>query len=648
MAVTAEQSVSRPPANWLRRARERFSIWAQVFGAVPFLLALATYFAAYQVMAPGTTGDEPHYLLVAQSIAFDGDVELTNDYASRERTLRVVNVFPLDPNLHAAEYKESAGLRPLHGVGLSALVAPGVAFGGLGGARLVMVLIAALLAHQIYRLLADLAFRWPYRVLAWSAVAFCMPILPFSSQIYPELPGALLAVIVLRILVRGGPSTAALALASAASAALVWLHVRYLPISFALLLGVAYVATSSHSAGVGARSSSLVDRARWAGSDLRRRVRVAAAQPRTVALPVLVPYAAVFGAFLLAFLHWYGSADPRTPYYAYSTTTIGSGGWKALYDYVLHDIFDPMAGWIPFAPVHWVGLAALACVVVWFGWPALACLAVAAGYELVLASAAPAGGWGLPARYLIIVIPLIAVPIAVAIQQIRAARVVFLPLLAGSLVFAVAAVRDHLDLYPVGERQRIVGLRSIAPAFPVTLPPEPPKTFTLAPGQVRPQAGRVERGQVVAREGRDRPGFLLYGPYSGLKSGAYEATFMLAATGARSNEAVATIEVVGRSETVLAREVVTADRLGPVSREVGLSFATPGELPIETRVYYHGSGTLRAGSVEVGPIENASQPAHLRDWPLALLWVGGTILVGWLFVDVMRRRAPSARGRREA
>src|SRR5688572_3133765 len=62
----------------------------------PFLVALAILGAAFAVMRPDTTGDEPHYLLAAQSLAFDGDLDVTNDYASRERTLRVVNQFPLE------------------------------------------------------------------------------------------------------------------------------------------------------------------------------------------------------------------------------------------------------------------------------------------------------------------------------------------------------------------------------------------------------------------------------------------------------------------------------------------------------------------------------------------------------------------------
>ena len=61
------------------------------------MLALAAYTAAFLVMRPGATGDEPHYLLAAQSMAFDGDLNLLNDYSSHERTLRAFESFPLSP-----------------------------------------------------------------------------------------------------------------------------------------------------------------------------------------------------------------------------------------------------------------------------------------------------------------------------------------------------------------------------------------------------------------------------------------------------------------------------------------------------------------------------------------------------------------------
>jgi len=638
MATSIERDLALGSGTRADGLRERITLWGLITWLAPFALALLVYLVAYNVMNPSSSGDEPHYMLVAESIAFDGDLNLTNDYASKERTLRVVNVWPLGHVPHAAEYTGSGQLRPLHGVGLSVLLAPAVGVGGLTGARLMMVLIAALLAHQLYRLLAELGFRRLYRIGAWVATVFCLPIVAFSSQVYPELPGALIVLVVLRIMIRGPSSPWVLALASTASAALVWLHVRYFPISVALLVGLAYVATSVDPPAARATTRRL----RAFGTDLRRRARTATRRWRSVALPVFGPYAAVVAVFLLAFWYWYGSPDPRTPYYAYSTTNVGSGGWKFLYNYGLHDLFNPLAGWIPFVPVHWLGLAALGCVVVWFGWPAMACIAVAAGYEVILASAGPAGGWGLPARYLIIVIPLIAVPLALVIQQIRLARIVFVPLLAGSLFFAVAAVHNYLGLYPVGERQAIVGLRSIATAFPVTLPPQPARYLTVAPGQAKSQTGKVRGGRVVARSGRDRGGFVLYGTYGTLKSGAYRVRFSLASP---TPGIVGLAEVIGQPETVLAREVVRGQELDRRRlTDVTLSFATPGDILIEPRIYYYGRGTLSAGPIQVEPLDAPTgPPGHFKDWPLAFLWVGGTVLVGALFVQVMtlgRRARP--------
>jgi hypothetical protein len=632
MATSVDQELAVGSGVPARRERSRLTIWDLAAGLLPFAVALLAYLVVFEVMDPNTTGDEPHYLLTAESIAFDGDVDLTNDYASRQRTLRVVNVYPLDPSPHAADYTGSGQLRPLHGVGLSALLAPGVALGGLTGARLVMILIAALLAHQLYRLLSELGFRTPYRIAAWIATVFCLPILAFSSQVYPELPGALLVLVAIRVMIRGAPTPAQLALGSAAAAALFWLHVRYFPISFALLLGLAYVATAGGR--VGGRG------VRAAVADLGRSARLARARWRTTALPVFVPYLLILGAFFAAFQYWYGSPDPRTPYYAYSSTNIGTGGWKFLYDYGLHDLFNPLAGWIPFVPVHWLGLAALGCVVVWFGWPAVACIAVATGYEVILASAGPVGGWGLPARYLIIAIPLIAVPLALVIQQIRLARIVFVPLLAGSLIFAVAAVRDYLGLYPVGERQTIVGLRSIATAFPVTRPPQPATTLGVIPGQAKSQTGKLEGDRVVAQAGRDKRGFILYGTYGTLKSGTYRTRFALAAN---APGPVALVEVIGQGTNVLAREIVRGQELQPRGlTDVEVAFATPGDILVEPRVYYYGRGTLSAGRIQAEALAAPTGPAgHFKDWPLAFVWVAGTILVGALLVQVMRLSPPS-------
>ena len=737
----------------------------------PFLVAFAVYVSAFYWMDPNASGDEPHYLLVAESIAYDGDVELANDYASRDRTLRVVGFFPLGSYLHAGDYTDSGQLRPTHGVGLSALLAPAVAAGGVTGARFLMLLIAALLAYQLYRLLDDLGFRRRYRILGWAAAVFCLPVVAFSSQIYPEFPGALLIVIALRIMVRGARSPALLALGSTAGAALVWLHVRYFPLAAGVFFGLAFAASFQARADLEAAKKRGRLGKLWAQATtgIRQVAATLRTRWRSVTLPLVVPYMVSLGLLAVAFQHWYGSPAPNAPYSFFYENSFGSGGWDFLYEYGLSDLLQPTHGWIPYVPVHWVGLAALGCLLIRFGWAAAGGLAAAGGYALALASAALPIGWGMPARYLIIVIPFIAIPIALAIQGVFAARIIFVPLFAASLVFAAAAMKDPLWLYPISEKPRIFGIHSAASVFPstrdlgfptkfvvapgeygpqtgtvrngrviasnpqdgpgyliygpnsvlkggsyraiftlsatqarpseqvvsidviggppdrtfagrtltagelrnarstpITLPfttpggyftqtrvffhgrgtvtagpvrvePDQTTSFVLSPGgEIRPPTGTVRNGRVIASSGRDEPGFVLYGPYSGLKSGRYRATFSLAATQADPSEEVATLDVVGHQPTrVFAQRVVTAGELRRRGTPVTLTFSTRGG-PTETRVYYHGRGTLSAGSVRV-KLERATGSARARDWPLALLWVAGTVVVGWLFVRTLRR-----------
>jgi hypothetical protein len=636
---------SRPVARgW--RIDERAALWRIAAQVAPFVLAFAAYLAVFLVMRPDTAGDEPHYLLVAESIAYDGDVDLTNDYASRDRTLRVVNTFPLSHEVQAADYTGSGKLRPAHGVGLSAFLAPAVALGGLKGARLAMVLVAALLADQLYRLLRDLRLRRRYRIAGWFAAVFCLPVLVFSNQIYPELPGALLVVVSLRIMIVGSSSPLALALGSTAAGALVWLHVRYSILSIAVLLGLALAAVRFRRREQvrTPQSGALSQRLRATGAAVIGYAVTAVKNWRTVALPILVPYALVLGFLAAEYQRWYGSPDPRTPYGAFSNTTVGSGGLDFLYDYVLRDLLNPVVGWIPFAPVHWLGFAALGCLVFWFGWRAAACVGAAVAYELVVASAGPSVGWGFPARYPMIVIPLIAIPIALVIQEVRAARVLFVPLLAGSVLFAVAAIADFQGLYPIGDKPRMFGLRTTAAAFPYTQPPQLPTSFAVIPGQAPHQTGHVSRETIVAKMGRDRAGYLFWGPYAALKEGTYRATFPLAVTGAGGRVPVATVEVTGSPpQKLFARKTVTAGELqGGRPKRVTVQFKTSGGYQMETRAFYNGIGTLRAGPVDVEPVRVAGS-SRLPAWLLASLWIGGTVVVGWLLVRMMKRgRRPVA------
>jgi hypothetical protein len=232
---------------------------------------------------------------------------------------------------------------------------------------------------------------------------------------------------------------------------------------------------------------------------------------------------------------------------------------------------------------------------------------------------------------------------------VRASRFLFVPLLAGSIVFGVAAVRDHLGLYPIDDRPRIYGVRSVAHLFPIPLPPDPPTSFVTQPGQNAPPTAVVKDGMVVARQGHDAPGFVMWGPYSTLKVGTYRATFSLASDGVAPDAHVATIEVAGAPPgKVLEDKVVTAGEVGG-RRPTGipLVFGHHGGYLIETRVFFHGRGTLSVGPVRVEALGLAPGRPY-PSWALALAWVLGTIAVGYLLVRWYRGDDELVREQRRA
>lgn len=170
-----------------------------------FLLPLTVYVA----ILPWSTahrqpdGDEPFYLLVTHSLAYDFDAELTNNYAQedwRHFMERPIEPQPGDPvGLHGEIYSRHNELLPL------ALV-PAYRVGGRIGALVMMAAFTALLAWLTLRLGRHYFPDRPREVLAgWALMAFTPPLLLYSYQVWVEVPAALLMLAALdRILALDG------------------------------------------------------------------------------------------------------------------------------------------------------------------------------------------------------------------------------------------------------------------------------------------------------------------------------------------------------------------------------------------------------------------------------------------------------------
>ena len=158
--------------------------------AALWLLLMAAYAATLGLDAFGQSdygGDEPHYLLAAQSIVDDRDLDVKNQYAARTYE----RFYPYELDVHGGETE--GRLHEPHGAGFPLLIAPAYAVGGATAVELFLAAIAALAVVLAY-LLALRVVPDPWALGAALAVGLSAPFLAYGTAVYPEMTaGAALA-----------------------------------------------------------------------------------------------------------------------------------------------------------------------------------------------------------------------------------------------------------------------------------------------------------------------------------------------------------------------------------------------------------------------------------------------------------------------
>ena len=128
----------------------------------------------------GYGGDEPHYLLTAESLVEDGDADLGNQYATRAYD----DFYPYDLDKHGEETQ--GRLNEPHGVGFPLLIAPAYALGGARGVEIFLAAIAALAVALAYRLTLRVVPD-PWAIGAALTAGLSPPFLAYGTAVYPEL-----------------------------------------------------------------------------------------------------------------------------------------------------------------------------------------------------------------------------------------------------------------------------------------------------------------------------------------------------------------------------------------------------------------------------------------------------------------------------
>jgi hypothetical protein len=477
----------------------RWLIWV-----APFLIALAGYLVALRQMEPPFTADEPNYALETFSIALDGDIDLGNDYASIDRVRAATDGQTTSLQAQAYHWTPDGPLISIHQPGLPLLLAPAARISQTVRAlQLEMVLLAAIAAQVLFSILAKVVprRRW-VQWTSWAAVVFSLPLVGYSSRLYPEFPGALLCLIVLRVLLSDRLRIWPVLLASACIGFLPWLHVRFGLISVGLAIAVVL---------------RLVD--------LRR------IQPRrelvTGVVVLAIPLIISLGVMGVEFHRWYGSSSPAAPLRATdqviradpaapgADSSSGTATAPApapapeasslsrfvslpeVLPGLFRSIYSSRNGWLPFMPIGILALAgavALAVRARW--WVALGGI-IALAYAAQIASTGVLPAYALPGRYEIVYLPLLAVPLALILAQVRWSRFLFWPLAAIGAVLTLFGMTHAGGLVPFqsGTARADIGAANVFlrawPTVSREMPEVAVPTYTLGRDPVTVPAGRA-------------------------------------------------------------------------------------------------------------------------------------------------------------
>jgi hypothetical protein len=198
--------------------RRTLALWLLLFGVYASTLELEAFSGS------DYGGDEPHYLLAAKSIVEDGNVDVSDEYASRA----YAEFYPHELRPHGE--KTEGRLNEPHGAGFPLLIAPAYALGGAKAVELFLAAIAALGVALAYRLALRVAPD-PWALGAAIAVGLSPPLLAYGTAVYPELAAAtaLVGAALLAVRLDTRVSRPEAALCFLLLGALPWLGTKFVP-----------------------------------------------------------------------------------------------------------------------------------------------------------------------------------------------------------------------------------------------------------------------------------------------------------------------------------------------------------------------------------------------------------------------------------
>lgn len=373
------------------------------------------------------TGDEPHYLITAHSLAVDGDLYLLNNYKERDYRIFYPGQLAKRTTLGADPSKELPAFSP----GLSFLLTPfyklALSFFPtflIPFLRLIICCVTTIALYQLIGLAETFGARPSMVVLAGAALA--SPLITYSSQFYPEIVGFLFVVIALLQFQRiNDKPWQSFVWLSILTPALLWLHPKYLVLSLIVFLISCFLFN---------RLRKTTGKFVW--------IQV---------FYILISLAGITAFFI--FLHsFYGSWSPNRIYGGAQKNTsmlelIQTLGWERI-RVMLRMMFgywlDERFGLIPYAPLYAAFFSAFVWAIKQYRFQILPAIILFAAHFVLICWAAQMGGYSPPSRHMVVLLSVILLPLLLIYSQWNIKqKVVFVVLAIAGWIVSIGIVTHY-------------------------------------------------------------------------------------------------------------------------------------------------------------------------------------------------------------
>ena len=206
-----------------------------VFSFLLFFAALVA-FSFWHVKKQWTQGDEPHYLIITQSLISDYDLELKNNYQNLDYFQHHAYLIE-DPHVTITEHGDWYSV---HNLLLPLMLVPGYLIGGRLGAVLIISLFSLGLLLEIFIISRKLGASKKWSLILTATTLLSGTYLMWSTSIYPDIIFAYFYALVFRLLFLEKISVLNYYLSGIIAGISVFLHVKsiilFIPLFFSYLL----------------------------------------------------------------------------------------------------------------------------------------------------------------------------------------------------------------------------------------------------------------------------------------------------------------------------------------------------------------------------------------------------------------------------